>query len=58
MPALVDRMDDRVAIDYAAMPERLYVIDRDGSIAYKRGMGPMYFRPLEWESAIEKLLAE
>ena len=57
MPALVDRMDDQVAIDYAAMPERLYLIDRDGSVAYRGGMGPMFFRPREWEEAIQELLA-
>ena len=49
---LVDEMDDSVAKDYAAMPERLYLIGRDGRIAYQGGMGPMYFRPSEWEQAI------
>lgn len=52
IPALVDEMDDAVAADYAAMPERLYLIGRGGRIAYQGGMGPMFFRPAEWESAI------
>jgi len=56
MPALVDDMDDAVAKAYAALPERLYLIGRDGSVAYKGGMGPMFFRPAEWEQAIEELL--
>jgi hypothetical protein len=34
------------------MPERLYLIGRGGRIAYQGGMGPMFFRPAEWESAI------
>ncbi len=52
MPALVDEMDDTVATAYAAMPERLYLIGSDGRIAYKGGVGPMFFRPKEWEEAI------
>ncbi len=52
MPALVDEMDDAVAAAYAAMPERLYLVGRDGRIAYQGGMGPMFFRPAEWEEAI------
>jgi hypothetical protein len=57
IPALVDEMDDAVAKAYAAMPERLYLIGRDGRVAYKGGMGPMFFRPGEWELAIESHLA-
>ncbi len=51
-PALVDEMDDAVAKAYAAMPERLYLIGSDGRVVYKGGMGPMFFRPAEWEEAI------
>ena len=56
MPAVVDEMDDAVAKAYGAMPERLYLIGRDGRIAYKGGLGPMFFRPKEWEAAIEAYL--
>jgi len=52
LPALVDDMDDRVATDYAGMPERLYLIGLDGCVAYKGAMGPMGFDPEEWEEAI------
>ena len=58
MPAVVDEMDDQVAKAYAAMPERLYVIARDGTVAYKGGMGPMFFRPEEWEQALEELVGD
>jgi hypothetical protein len=58
MPALVDEMDDAVATAYGAMPERLYVISRDGKVAYKSGIGPMFFKPLEWQEAIRSHLAE
>jgi hypothetical protein len=53
MPAIVDDMDDMVAKAYAALPERLYLVGSDGRIAYKGGVGPMFFRPDEWEQAIE-----
>lgn len=56
MPAVVDEMGDAVAQAYAAMPERLYLIGRDGRVAYKGGLGPMFFRPREWEEAIERYL--
>jgi hypothetical protein len=52
MPAVADEMDDAVARAWAALPERLYLIGRDGTVAYKGGIGPMFFRPLEWERAI------
>ncbi len=55
-PALVDEMDDAVAKAWAAMPERLYLIGEDGRVAYKGGLGPMFFRPLEWEQAIRDYL--
>jgi hypothetical protein len=56
MPAVVDEMDDAVGRAYAAMPERLYLIGRDGRVAFKSGIGPMFFRPVEWEAAIESYL--
>jgi hypothetical protein len=52
MPALVDKMDNGVATAYGAIPERLYVIGRDGKVAYKGGQGPMFFKPIEWREAI------
>ncbi len=57
MPSLVDEMDDQVAKDYAAMPERLYLIAKGGEVVYKGGMGPMFFRPQEWEGVIASHLA-
>lgn len=56
MPAVVDEMDDAVTKNYAAMPERLFLIGPDGKVAYRGGMGPMFFRPKEWEAAIEGYL--
>ncbi len=56
MPALVDDMDDTVCGAYNAMPERLFLVGQGGRIAYKGGVGPMFFFPKEWEQAIESHL--
>lgn len=50
MPALIDSDDDVVNRGYGAWPDRLYVVDVDGKIAYKAGPGPRGFRPAEVES--------
>lgn len=56
MPVLVDEMDDSVSTAYAAIPERLYLIGTNGRVAYKGGMGPVFFSPDEWTDAIESYL--
>ena len=56
IPALVDDMDDAVGDAYAAHPDRLYLVGRDGNIAWRGGPGPMGFVPDELEKAIRKEL--
>jgi thiol-disulfide isomerase/thioredoxin len=51
-PLLVDEFDDRVAHDYSATPNRLYIIDRDGKVAYKSGRGPRGYRMGELEQSL------
>lgn len=46
-PALVDTMDDRTAVDWAAWPERIFVIGVDGRVAYRGEQGPWGFWPTE-----------
>jgi alkylhydroperoxidase family enzyme len=58
MPLVVDELDDRVGHTYSGMPDRLYVIDRQGRVAYKGGRGPFGFRPLEMEQALAMLLLD
>ena len=58
MPALVDHMDDRVNQDYGAWPDRLYLVGKDGKIAYHGGPGPFNFSPHELEEAIRKELGK
>jgi hypothetical protein len=58
MPLLVDEQDDRVGHSYSGMPDRLYVIDRQGRVAYKSGRGPFGFLPSEMEQALIMLLLD
>jgi alkylhydroperoxidase family enzyme len=52
IPLLVDDIDDRVGHLYSGMPDRLYLIDRNGRVAFKSGRGPFGFMPGELEQAI------
>lgn len=58
MPLLVDGIDDRVGRAYSGMPDRLYVIDRDGKVVYKGGRGPFGFKPGEMEQSLLMLLLD
>ncbi len=57
-PMLVDTIDDRVNDRYSGIPSRLYVIDREGKVAYKSGRGPFGFKPGEMEQALILLFRE
>jgi len=56
LPFLVDTIDDTVGTAYSGMPNRLYLIDRDGRIVFKNGRGPFGFHPLQLEQALLLLL--
>ena len=52
LPALIDGIEDSTEQDYTGWPDRLYVIDSDGRIAYKSRPGPFGFEPSEMEEAL------
>lgn len=56
IPMVVDTLDDRVGHAYSGMPDRLYLIDREGRVAYRGGRGPFGFRAGEMEQALLMLL--
>ena len=56
IPALVDDFDNSTDMAYAGWPDRLYVVDRDGRIAYKSAPGPFGFKPAEMERALADLV--
>ena len=53
IPTVVDHLSDTVATLYRALPTRLFVIGRDGTIAYQGAPGPRGLDPDAWEAAIE-----
>ena len=57
IPMLLDGLDNRVASAYGGWPDRLYLVSRDGRVAYQGDKGPQGFRPEELEAAIQAELA-
>jgi hypothetical protein len=55
IPALVDDMRDTTEAAYTGWPDRLYVIDAAGRIAYKSGPGPYGFIPDGVEKTLQHL---
>ena len=58
MPMVVDGVDNAVASAYGGWPDRLYLVGRDGRIAFQGGEGPFGFKPDELERAIERELPQ
>jgi hypothetical protein len=58
MPMVVDGVDNAVASVYGGWPDRLYLVGRDGRIAFQGGEGPFGFQPDELERAIERELGQ
>jgi Iodothyronine deiodinase len=47
VPFGIDEMSNAANDAYAAWPERLYIIDENGKVAYKGGNGPFKYDPKE-----------
>jgi hypothetical protein len=56
LPILVDTIDDRMQKGYAGWPDRLYVIDAKGKVAYVGAPGPRGFKPDEVPPVLNRLL--
>ena len=54
-PVLVDGLDDATNVAYAAWPERLYVVDLDGTVVYRGGKGPFEYKPDQLGEVLEEL---
>ena len=57
MPTLIDEMTNEVGEAYSGMPDRLYLIDEAGLVAYRSGPGPFGFKPDDFERGIVSHLA-
>jgi type I thyroxine 5'-deiodinase len=54
IPALLDEFGNSTEVAYTAWPDRLYLIDADGKVAYKSKPGPFGFKPNDLEAAMKK----
>ncbi len=57
MPVLIDGLDNETARRYGGWPDRLYLIGKDGRVAFQGAEGPSGFKPDELERAIQAELA-
>ncbi len=53
---LVDSMDDEVGKAYHAAPDRIYVIDAEGRVAYSGPKGPAGFKVSDVPHVLDELL--
>jgi len=52
-PAVLDGFDNSIEKAYTGWPDRIYLIDKQGRIAYKSKPGPFGFKPEELKGALE-----
>jgi len=57
IPAVVDGVGDAVEAAYTGWPDRLYVIGRDGRVAFKSAPGPFGFKPKAMEDSLRQAIA-
>ena len=51
-PALIDDFSNRTEQAYTGWPDRIYLIDKNGRVAYKSRPGPFGFEPDELRAAL------
>ncbi len=57
IPAVIDDLANTTENAYTAWPDRLYVIDADGKIAFKSKPGPFGFKPADMEAVLKRILS-
>lgn len=56
LPMLIDGLENKTEAAYGAWPDRLFLVDTKGVLAYRGGPGPRGFKPAELEAAIKRVL--
>jgi Iodothyronine deiodinase len=56
IPALLDEFGNSTENAYTAWPDRIYLIDRAGNVAFKSKPGPFGFKPEDLQAALRKVL--
>jgi Iodothyronine deiodinase len=55
-PAVIDTFSNTTEQAYTGWPDRIYLIDNQGKVAYKSRPGPFGFKPEQLGAALERLL--
>jgi hypothetical protein len=55
-PAVLDEFSNSTEQAYTGWPDRLYLIDAQGRVAYKSKPGPFGFKPDELKSALQRIV--
>ena len=55
-PAVLDEFGNSTETAYTGWPDRMYLIDSQGRIAYKSKPGPFGFKPDQLEMALSRIL--
>lgn len=55
LPAVLDEFGNSTERAYSGWPDRIYLVDAGGRIAYKSKAGPFGFRPDELATALSQL---
>ena len=58
IPAVLDEFENATERAYTGWPDRLYLIDRAGKVAYKSRPGPFGFKPDELKAALLKVVGK
>jgi hypothetical protein len=58
LPLAIDAMTDLADHVYSAWPERIYIIDESGKLAYCGGIGPFNYHPEEARAWLEHRFAQ
>jgi Iodothyronine deiodinase len=54
-PAVIDGVENYTEVAYTGWPDRLYLLDSNGKVAFKSKPGPFGFKPADLGAAIKKL---
>ena len=58
LPTVLDKLDNAVGIAYAAFPDRIYVLDGEGTVQFKTMPGPFGWDVEGPRQALDRLLGE
>jgi hypothetical protein len=56
IPAVLDEFGNSTELAYTGWPDRLYLIDAAGRVAYKSKPGPFGFKPEDLKNALTRVV--